>query len=135
MPTSSGRTHEAGGPAYRESFLPGSFQDAVREPHGVLLDFEHHVGIGDVLGHALQLRKQSDGLHGSFAVHDDSAGDKALRLVRDGVLGGVSMMFQPLQSRRTADGVVERVRVFLDRVSLCRSPAYEDAQVLVVRGR
>ena len=57
-------------------------------------------------------------------------GDKALELVRDGFLTGISL---EAVARTWTVGVIERVRAHLDKVSLCRFPAFEDSQVLAVR--
>jgi HK97 family phage prohead protease len=81
-----------------------------------------------------QARGSHDGLHGSFTPLNDADGDKALELIRAGVLGGVSAEFLPLKSRTRSDGVVERQQVRLEKVALCRQGAYGDAKVLAVRG-
>jgi HK97 family phage prohead protease len=120
---------------YQEVFRAGAFKAATRAPNRVFLDFEHELGIGGVLGHGVELEERPDGLYGRFRVLDHSDGDKALTMVRERVLTGLSVMFQPLRSLRSPGGPVERVRVALDRVSLCRVGAYEDAQVLAVRQR
>jgi HK97 family phage prohead protease len=119
---------------YRERFLRGAFErqlsaaDRVR----VWLNFEHEQGIRGVIGHGVELAEADDGLHGSFRVHANADGDKTLQLVGEGMLGGVSAEFVALRSRRI-EGVVERVRAHLDKVSLCRNPAYAGAAVLAVR--
>lgn len=119
---------------YRERFLRGAFErqlsaaDRVR----VWLNFEHEQGIRGVIGHGIELAETDDGLHGSFRVHANTDGDKTLQLVEEGLLGGVSGEFVALRSRRV-DGVVERVRAHVDKVSLCRNPAYSGAAVLAVR--
>jgi HK97 family phage prohead protease len=117
---------------YLEAFMPGAFKAATRAPNRVYLDFEHHLGIGSVLGHGVELAERDDGLYGKFRVLEHPDGDKALSMIREKVLTGMSIMFQPLRSQ-TVDGVVQRVRAHLDRVSLCRVGAYPEAQVLAVR--
>jgi HK97 family phage prohead protease len=118
---------------YREAFVRGAFAGAARAPNRVYLDFEHERGIGGVLGHAEAFEEQGDGLYGRFRVTEHSDGDKALALVREDVLGGASIAFAALRSRRADSGVIERTRVHLDRVSLCRVGAYPEARVLAVR--
>ncbi len=118
---------------YQEVFRAGAFKAATRAPNRVLLDFEHEIGIGGVLGHGLELEERDDGLHGRFRVLDGEDGSKALDLIRVGALTGLSVMFRPLRSLRTPGGPVERLRVALDRVALCRFPAHPGAEVLEVR--
>lgn len=118
---------------YREEFLHGAFAGATKAPNRVLLDFEHQTAMHGVLGHGAELTERADALYGRFRVTEHPDGDKALALVRDDVLKGASIMFKPLRSVRTPEGVVQRVKAHLDRVSLCRIPAFEQAQVLAVR--
>jgi HK97 family phage prohead protease len=96
------------------------------------LNFEHEQGIRGIVGHGVELEDRGDGLHGSFRVHENADGDKALQLVREGLLGGLSLEFVAMRSR-TVDGIVQRLRAHIDKVSLVRFPAYEGAQVLAVR--
>lgn len=119
---------------YRERFAQGAFERQVSAPDRVRvwLNFEHEAGLRGIVGHGVQLRDSPDGLDGVFRVHENPDGDKALSLVRDGLLTGLSMEFAAQRSRNV-DGVVERVRAHIDKVSLCRTPAYEDARVLAVR--
>lgn len=118
---------------YDEEFLPGAFAGATKAPNRVLLDFEHQTAINGVLGHGAELQEREEGLYGRFRVTEHPDGDKALALVGAGVLTGASVMFRALRSIRSSAGVVQRVKVHLDRVSLCRVGAYEAAQVLAVR--
>lgn len=120
---------------YDEEFLFGSMAGATKAPHRVLLDFEHQTSMSGVLGHAQELEERDDALYGRFRVTEHPDGDKALSLVREKVLTGASVMFKPLRSVRSAAGVVQRVKVHLDRLSLCRVGAYEAAQVLAVRSQ
>ena len=116
-----------------EAFAPGAFDMQLRasDPR-VWLNFEHQPGIQGIVGHSVRLHDRADGIHGTFAVHTNQDGDKALALVREGVLGGISIEFKPLQTR-VRDGVTERLAVHLSAASLCRHPAYPSAQVLAVR--
>jgi HK97 family phage prohead protease len=119
---------------YREMFMPGAFERQLSTPgrDKVLLSFEHEEGIRGVVGQSLKFQDREDGLHGSFGVHENTDGDKALAMINSGLLAGLSVEFRALNSRRV-DGVVQRLRAQLDKVSLCRYPAYPDAQVLAVR--
>lgn len=120
---------------YREQWDPGCFDDQLRAANrvDVLLNFEHERGIGGLVGRGVALRTAPDGLHASFRLFETQDGDKALELVREGVLGGVSLEAYAKKSVRTAEGVVRRVKAHLDKVALCRRPAFADAVVLAVR--
>jgi HK97 family phage prohead protease len=122
------------GEPYEETWLPGAFEQQLRGQPKVWLNFEHEKGLQGIVGHALELRDERDGLHGAFRVHDNSDGNKALHLIRENVLTGVSLEAHALHSVRR-NGVVERVKAHLDKVALCRSAAYAAAQVLAIRER
>ncbi len=123
----------ARGVAYEEEFVAGVFNHQLKAANRVLANFEHQPGIGGVVGHGTLLREDSDGFYGSFRLHETTDGDKALTLVKEGVLDGVSVEFAPVKSMRTATGIVQRVKAHLDSVALCRSPAFKSAKVLAVR--
>lgn len=120
------------GVPYREEFVAGVLDNQVRAANRVLLNFEHEPGLRGIVGHGTELRRASDGYHGSFKAHETADGDKALYLVDQGVLGGASGEFFFQKSLRTASGVVQRLKAHLDAVALCRTPAYAGA---VVTGR
>lgn len=119
---------------YQETIMPGAFQRQLSTPgrDRVLLNFEHEQGLRGVVGQSLRFDDRDDGLHASFGIHENADGDKALMLIRGGILTGLSLEFAALASRRV-NGVVQRLRAQLDKVSLCRYPAYPDALVLAVR--
>ena len=85
------------------------------------------------MGHGVTLRDTPDGLHGTFRVHENTDGDKALLLIREGLLTGLSLEAVAMRSVRRG-GLVERIKARLDAVALTRRPAYKDARVLAVRG-
>jgi HK97 family phage prohead protease len=122
---------------YMESWAPGAFdrQSGALNRVKVWLNFEHQPGLQGVVGHGEELDSRPDGLYGTFRMHDDADGNKALGMVREGLLTGISLEAFSIRHRRTAEGIVERVRGHLDKVSLCRlsKAAFEGAQVLAVR--
>jgi HK97 family phage prohead protease len=124
---------DAGGEKYRERFVHGAFSHQVNQQNRprVLLDVEHSRSIGSVVGHDLELREASDGLHGRFRLLENRDADQALELIRVRLLRGMSIEFKPLRSRRVGD-VIERLDCQLDRVALCRVPAYDDARLVAV---
>lgn len=122
------------GVPYKETWLPGAFdrQTGAINRVKVWLNFEHQPGLQGIVGHGADLESRDDALYGTFRVHENADGDKALQMVRDGLLTGISLEARPLRSRRLGE-VVERVRAHLEKVSLCRIGAFEQAQVLAVR--
>lgn len=123
---------------YREAFLPGAFDRQLRAADKVVMDVEHEDykrggGFMSWIGRATMLRSAPDGLYGTFRIFEGEMGDKALALVREGVLGAVSMEFEALKSIRRSDGLVQRARAHLDKVALLRQGAYEGSKVLAVR--
>jgi HK97 family phage prohead protease len=123
----------ARGVAYEEEFVTGVFSHQLKAANRVLANFEHQPGIGGVVGHGTLLREDSTGFYGSFRLHETADGDKALTLVKEGVLDGVSVEFAPVKSMRTAGGVVQRLKAHLDSIALCRQPAFKSAKVLAIR--
>jgi len=127
------------GVIYREQWDFGSFSDQVRaadvgRAKKVLVNFEHGDRLTDVVGHGTMLREQQDGFYGSFVLHDDPLGDKALLLVREGVVDGISVEIPPHTVRSTRKaGVVHRLKAHLSGIALTRQPAYEGARVLALR--
>lgn len=119
---------------YREAFLPGAFERQAAAPDRVRmwLNFEHDQGLRGIVGHGVELADSRHDLRGSFRVHENPDGDKALQLVGEKLLTGVSVEFHALRSR-IVDGVTQRVRAHIKNVSLCRTPAYAGAEVLAVR--
>lgn len=122
---------------YREEWAPGCFDEQLKAANRVkvLLNFEHQPGIDGIIGHGTALRDEPDGLHGTFRVKNGQQGDTVLDLVAAGVLDGVSLEAYPRKggSVRTGAGIVRRTRAHLDKVALCRQPAFKDARVLAVR--
>lgn len=124
------------GRPYREEWAAGCFDHQVRasDKVKVLMNFEHQPGLAGMIGRGTALRSAPDGLHGTFRIFENSSdGDKALELVREGVLDGISLEAYARKSVRTAEGVMRRERADLVNVALCRNPAFEDARVLAVR--
>lgn len=121
---------------YKEMFVPGAFERQLNAANrvDVLLNFEHSQSINDVVGHGISLESREDALYGKFRIHDDQSGNKALTLVNEGVLTGLSVEFMG-RATRMVDGVRHRVKAHLDKVALCRPglSAYKNAEVLAVR--
>lgn len=129
---------DGGRPVYREMWVEGAFADQVRGAQAgradkVFVNYRHGQAISDVLGHGISLRESSDGFYGSFAIHDTPDGEKALYMVREKVLAGVSLEAFAKKSVKSRDGVVQRVKAHLVNIALCPAGAYEGAGVLAIR--
>lgn len=117
----------------REVFLPGAFAAVTRAAHRVKLLVGHDANQLPQ-GRATLLREDAAGLYGEFRVSKTQRGDELLELVADGAVDQFSVGFQPLQDRKRADGVVERVRAHLAEVSLVTFGAYsQQAAVAGIR--
>ena len=126
---------DGGRTVYEEMWMPGAFDKQLSAPNrvDVLVNFEHQQGIGGVVARGTELRDTGEALDMTARMLSVSDADKALELVNEGVVGGVSLEAVPLKSVRGEDGVMRRVAARLINVALCRSPAYPDAAVLAVR--
>lgn len=124
------------GVPYTEEWVPGAFANQVKatgREREVQLKFGHRDGLADVVGHGVIFREQSDGLYGSFKFLEHDDGDKALLLVREGVITGLSLEATAKKSIRTAAGIIQRVKGHLYAVALTGVPAYDGARVLALR--
>lgn len=121
------------GVRYEERLAPGLYDHQLRAANRIFLNFEHQPGLQGVVGHGVELRRESDGYHGAFRVHETPDGDKALMLVKEGVLAGASVESFWLKSEGLGTGRVLRTRGQLDAVALCRQGAYPSAGVTGLR--
>jgi hypothetical protein len=121
------------GVPYQEELMPGLYDKQLRAANRVFLNFEHGQGLSNIVGHGVELERRSDGYHGSFRIHRDQLGDKALLLVDEGVLRGASVESYWLKSVRSAAGVVQRVKAHLEAVAICREGAYPSAVMTGLR--
>lgn len=128
------------GVPYKEEWVHGAFSEQckaaqVGRAKHVFVNFEHHPGFSNLIGHGLVLVERQDGFYGSFKMHETPEGDKGLMLVRERVLGGVSLEVPPrtVKSVRGAGGVIQRVKAHLHGIALCRTGAFERSVVLAVR--
>jgi hypothetical protein len=130
------------GGKYQERFLPGVFsRQLAASPNGFIKLYDSHdarLRGQPHVGKTEMLREQPDGLYGEWRMMDTRAGDDALTMVREGEITGLSIGFKPGEggaSRKTADGVVERLAGHLDHVALTAEPVYPAAAVLAVRSQ
>jgi HK97 family phage prohead protease len=120
---------------YVEEWTHGTFKHQLKAANRVLANGEHQEGIAGIVGHGIALREASDGLYGSFRIHDTPDGDKALVLINEGVWDGVSLEARLSKSQKTARGVIRRVKAHLEAIAFTRKGAFDSARVLAVRER
>lgn len=126
------------GPTYVEVFAAGAFRRLMADPARVDFTYEHPEARGggtvyDRLGRSVEFDDRMTGLWGGFRVVESNLGDHVLALVREGVIGALSIGFEPVSQKRGPHGEVIRTRCRLVEVSLVRQPAYESATVEMVR--
>lgn len=121
------------GVPYTEEWVSGAFSHQTRAANRVLVNFEHQKGLGGIIGHGTDLIERHDGLYGSFKLHENPDGDKALMLVKEGALQGVSLEAVNQKSVRGSDGVIRRVKAHLHGIALTRKGAYAGSVVLALR--
>lgn len=120
-----------GGPSYDERFQRGAFAKTIRERGDrVKLLYQHNSR--EPIGKAVSLREDASGLYGEFRVSKVDDGDRALVLVRDGVIDSFSVGFSPVKHEKR-DGVTVRTEVALREASLVTFPAYDTARIHSLR--
>lgn len=120
-----------GGPSYDEKFQRGAFAKTIRERGDrVKLLYQHNSR--EPIGKAISLREDTAGLYGEFRVSSVPDGDRALELIRDGVLDSFSVGFAPVKHEKR-DGVTVRTEVALREASVVTFAAYEDARIQSLR--
>ena len=128
------------GRRYRESIAPGATDGL--EAGNVRLeaifgsptaDYNTHAGVV-LVGRGVEiLPGDGGGLDMAFRISRTAAGDDALELARDGVLGAASVVFAAGDHHERRDGVLERTRIDVRRVALVERGAYRGAHVTAVR--
>jgi HK97 family phage prohead protease len=128
------------GPGLAEVFTRGCFAAAVGNPSRVkVTDQQHNRSV--VVGNAIELRDEADGIYGTLRIADTAAGRDILALTRgpNPVLDELSVEFRPQKRhaqfiRRRDDVLVRHDRAVLVGVSPVGAGAYgTDARVLSVR--
>lgn len=127
------------GGGLHEVFTAGAFSAAVGNPKRCkVTDQQHNRAV--VVGEAVELRDEGDGLYGKIKISDTRAGRDVLTLLRDGVLEELSVEFRPMVRkheivRRAPDDILVRHhKAELVGVSPVGAGAYgSDARVLALR--
>lgn len=130
------RVRDQVGPAYLESFSPGSADVTMRQ-HPNFPVFKRHDYSQDPVG-VVTFQHSAEGLIFEAPLSKTRAGDEALELVIDGAMRSVSVGFRPVQHvvRTGFDGpVTYRTEIALRELSLAPTGFGQvpDAKVLAVR--
>lgn len=122
-----------------ESFAPGAFARAAKDPARVKLWSGHSIHGGAIVGQAFEVVDRPDGPHVRARVSRTPSGDELMTLAHDKVLDEASIEFNPIReamaiTRRGDDHVVRHKRAHLRGVALVAHGAYgREALVLSVR--
>lgn len=121
--------------SYRERFLRGSLDPAMRAPGRIGLAFTHSDAFTDRLGYGVSLRDSEAGGVARFRLYP-SVREKAQEMLATSHRG-MSITFRSLrpafQTPDRSGTEVSRARVALRYVAATDCPVYEDAQVLAMR--
>jgi HK97 family phage prohead protease len=115
-------------PSGREAFAPGVFADT--DPDSVVLLYQHDPT--RPVGRMTAAEDRADGLYGTFRFGTTAAATEARSLAADRILRGLSVGFEPVESRKEKD-VRVHTKARLRETSLVTFPAYPGASVLAVR--
>lgn len=120
---------------YREEWMPGVFDHQLNAANRIHAKYGHSESVVDVVGHGISLQRETAGYRVSTKIHQTVQGETALELLRDGALPCVSLeAYTPSGgSRRTKEGVVQRIKANLVGFAFCRQGAFAGAKVLAIR--
>ena len=134
VPYGEVETVDDGQGPYKEMFEQGAFRRAARRPTEGDPGLRAPRAIRSTSSvTVIEFVEGDDGLHGTFRAIDGPVGDQGLELVRAGVLTGMSVRAVVLGPGRRRGDVIVRTACHLDRVALCRQPAYAGAVVEALR--
>jgi len=122
---------------YIESFGPKVFDKSIKERGDRIPLLEQHNRSANPVGMSVSWEKTADGLVGDFRLARTNRGEEVRQLATDGMVTGLSVGFHPVRNQqRTVNGRqhVSRIEARLDHVGFVTAPAYDNAQVLAVRG-
>lgn len=118
------------GEPYTEGFKRGAFEGATKAPQKIVFQFTHEENFVNTIGWGEALEERDDGLWGAFRLTEADA-PKARELLKNSHKG-LSVGFVPIKSRRH-EGIVWRVKAYLQHVAAVTDPAYAGAGIVAVR--
>jgi len=121
---------------YDEAWKRGVFSQSIRRAQrlkrGWPLMYNHAVQ-NLPIGMVSMVHERDDGPWMTSKISRTSLGDDIIELIRDGAIPGVSINGRNIKSRRNQAGVIERMEVALDEISVTPFPALMGADELVLR--
>jgi HK97 family phage prohead protease len=121
---------------YDEAWKRGVFSQSIRRAQrlkrGWPLMYNHAVQ-NLPIGMVSMVHERDDGPWMTSKISRTSLGDDIIELIRDGAIPGVSINGRNIKSRRNQAGVIERMEVALDEISVTPFPALQGADELVLR--
>jgi Escherichia/Staphylococcus phage prohead protease len=121
---------------YDESWKRGVFGQSIRRAQrlkrGWPLMYNHAVQ-NLPIGMVSMVHERDDGPWMTSKISRTSLGDDIIELIKDGAIPGVSINGRNIKSRRNQAGVIERMEVALDEISVTPFPALQGADELVLR--
>lgn len=121
---------------YDEAWKRGVFSQSIRRAQhlkrGWPLMYNHAVQ-NLPIGMVSMVHEREDGPWMTSKISRTSLGDDIIELIRDGAIPGVSINGRNIKSRRNQKGVIERMEVALDEISVTPFPALVGADELVLR--
>lgn len=124
---------------YTEVHAQGSFTKSIRESAKKLplLLFHDSRSLEAIIGVSDSWTESADGLWGVWRLDDAEHAQRAAKMAEDGLLGFLSIGFQPIRSETTYDeqdrATVTRLESRLLEVSLTPTPSFQAATVSKVR--
>lgn len=118
--------------AWKRGVFSQSIRRAQRTKRGWPLMYNHAVQ-GLPIGMVSMVHERDDGPWMTSKISRTSLGDDIIELIRDGAIPGVSINGRNIKSRRNQAGVIERMEVALDEISVTPFPALMGSDELVLR--
>lgn len=122
--------------AFTETLLPGVFAKSITEAARALPLHVNHQHSDVPVGRTLSWEDTPEHLIGTWEFDTRADAVEAARQAEEGYLTGLSVGFNPLQTRWDASGDkphADRIEARLLETSMCSVPGYDDAGVLAVR--
>lgn len=120
--------------SYRELFIPGAFERAIRVPHRVSLTYDHDRSLQNRMGFARSFADSAEGLVGEFRLDASSAAKARDVLTSSHAAFSIGFMtVNPRAGTERPGALVRRLSVVLDHVAAVSQPAYAGAGVASIR--
>jgi HK97 family phage prohead protease len=131
------RVQDPGRPPYDEEWMRGVFGQSIksiqRSKKGWPMFYDHGVERRVPIGVVAMIHERNDGPWMTSKISRTQFGDEVIELIKDGAVPGVSVRGRNIKSRRTPEGVVQRMEVAVEEVSVTPFPALVGADELVLR--